>query len=320
MRGIDVSKWNGVIDWDKVKSQIDFAIIRVGYIGNNENVLDEQFERNYAECRRLGIPVGVYVYNYVKTEARIRDCAKWTIDKLQGKELQLPVYLDMEDESIKAIGKQGLTNLCVAFNTEIETTERWAGVYASLDWFKNYLDTEEIKRHYTTWIAHVDFTNNQDKYKGQYDMFQYSWEGKIDGINGNVDMNMMYRNLVEEINGNTPTPAPQKSIDEIAQEVINGEWGNGEDRKNRLTNAGYDYNAVQAVVNNKLGYKPKVLEVGAKVKVIANGNGASDGSGKQAIKDYTGTVARIVNGAKYPYLVSNGSPIGWYKAEALKVI
>lgn len=253
MQGVDVSSWQDNIDWDRVRSQIDFAILRLGYIGNNENKLDAKFERNYAECKRLGIPVGIYVYNYVRTEDRIKDCAKWVIDNLQGKTLELPVYIDMEDNSIAPLGKDALTNLCVAFNTEIESTGRWAGVYANLNWYNNYLNKDEIKRRYTTWIAHYGVDIN--KYNGQYDMLQYTENGTITGINGKTDLNEMYRDLIAEINGNKPEPAPQpqKSIDEVALEVINGEWGNGEDRKNRLTNAGYDYNAVQRRVNEILG-------------------------------------------------------------------
>lgn len=316
MKGIDVSSWQENIDWDRVKSQVDFVILRLGYIGNNENKLDDYFERNYSECKRLGIPVGVYVYNYVKTGERIEKCANWVIDNLKGKELELPVYLDMEDKSITGLGKSALTSLCIAFNTVIEASGRWAGVYANLNWYNNYLDKEEIKRRYTTWIAHYGVDLN--KYEGQYDILQYSDTGKVTGVNGNTDMNIMYRDLIKEISGSTPTPS--KSIDELANEVINGQWGNGEERKQRLTDAGYNYNAVQEAVNNKLGYKPKTLEVGTRVKAIGNGNGASDGSGRQAAKDITGTITRIISNAKYPYLVSNGSPIGWYNADALKVI
>ena len=84
-------------------------------------------------------------------------------------------------------------------------------------------------------------------------MLQYTSSGSVTGINGSVDMNEMYRDLIADISGSTPTPAPSKSIDELAQEVINGEWGNGDERKQRLTEAGYDYDAVQNRVNELLG-------------------------------------------------------------------
>ena len=265
MNGIDVSVHNGTINWEETKKHIDFAIIRLGYIGNNENKLDGQFERNYAECKRLGIPVGVYIYNYVKTVDRIKDCADWVISNLNGKNLDLPVYLDMEDDSIASLGKDYLTNLCIAFNTKIEGTKRWAGVYANRNWYDNYLNKDEIKARYTTWIAHYGVDTN--KYNGQYDMLQYTETGKVAGVNGNVDLNQMYRNLIAQIkeDNNTPTPAPTptKSVDELALEVINGVWGNGAERKQRLTEAGYDYNAVQKRVNEILAPKEIVYTVKA---------------------------------------------------------
>lgn len=255
MRGIDVSQHNGNINWEIVKNNIDFAIVRLGYIGNEEVKKDTQFDRNFSECKRLGIPVGVYVYNYVKSVDRIKTCANWVLDELQGKALDLPVYIDMEAQKIAYLGKGNLTDLCIAFNSIIESSGRWAGVYANLNWYNNYLNKDEIKRRYTTWIAHYGVP--KDKYEGQYDILQYSESGRMSGISGgNVDLNIMYRDLVKEITGNKSPEPSKKSIDEISREVINGEWGNGEDRKNRLTSMGYNYQEVQNKVNEMI--KPKV--------------------------------------------------------------
>ena len=258
MRGIDVSQWNGTINWDVVKPQINFAILKLGNIGDNTKFwLDPYFVRNYNECIRLGIPFGVYVYCYCNEIENARQAGREVANYLKDKNLQLPVYIDMEDAEIKVEGKDKLTDICIAFNTEIEASGKWAGVYANLDWFNNYLNKDIIKEKYTTWIAHPENANNLDKYKGQYDMFQYSFKGKVNGISGNVDMDYLYRDLVNEIAGNQPQPAPQparKSNEEIADEVIAGKWGNGEDRKNRLTAEGYDYNTIQNIVNQKLGY------------------------------------------------------------------
>lgn len=202
MFGIDVSQHQGIIDWEKVKNQIGFAILRLGWIGNkNNHTLDTQFERNYAECKRLGIPVGVYVYNYCNNEETAKSGANWTIEKLKGKNLELPIYLDMEDGSITNLGKDKLTNICIAFNTIIEQDRRWAGVYANLNWFNNYLNKDEIKKRYTCWIAH--YKVGTDCYKGEYDIWQNSSSGKISGISGNVDTNYMYRDLIGSIANKT---------------------------------------------------------------------------------------------------------------------
>ena len=259
-RGIDVSHYNAPINWNKAKGQIDFAILKLGNIGDNTKFwLDDTFENNYSECKRLGIPVGVYLYCYCNDPDNARKAGEEVRNYLSDKPLELPVYIDMEDKEIKSEGKRKLTDIVHAFNQEIEKANIWAGVYANLDWWKNYLIKDELIPRYTSWIAHIDYTDNQDKYKGKYDMFQYSWKGHIDGISGNngdVDMNILYRDIIEETGGYmqpTPAPTPQKSIDELAQEVINGNWGNGEDRKQRLTEAGYDYQAVQNKVNEILG-------------------------------------------------------------------
>lgn len=257
-KGIDVSHYNQPIDWNKVKGQIDFAILKLGNIGDNKKFwLDDTFEKNYAECKRLEIPIGVYLYCYCNDSANSKVAGQEVAKYLADKPLELPVYIDMEDNEIKPEGKQKLTEIVIAFNTEIEKAGIWAGVYANLDWWKNYLDKNKLIPRFTSWIAHIDYTKNQNKYEGKYDMFQYSWKGKVNGItgnNGDVDMNILYRDLLKEINQNTtPAPKPEKkSIDILAGEVINGLWGNGEDRKQRLTNAGYNYQEVQNKVNEIL--------------------------------------------------------------------
>ena len=191
MNGIDVWEGNGNIDWDTVDT--DFAILRLGYIGNNENKKDTTFERNYRECKRLGIPVGVYVYNYAKSIDRVEQCARWVIDELKGKSFELPVYIDMEQESITYLGRDYLTSICVAFNTIIENAGFKAGVYANRNWFDNYLNKDILKAKYSTWIAHYKIKT--DKYKGEYDILQYSESGKVNGISGTVDLNIMYYNI-----------------------------------------------------------------------------------------------------------------------------
>ncbi|MCI8273448.1 MAG: LysM peptidoglycan-binding domain-containing protein [Clostridia bacterium] len=250
--GIDVSEHQKNINWDKVKTQIEFAILRLGWIGNKENhTIDKCFERNYAECKRLGIPVGVYVYCYSNSEETAKSGANWTLRQLENKQLELPVYIDMEDKTIADRGKDVLTNICIAFNTIIEQSGRWAGVYANRNWFDNFLHKDEIKRRYTTWIA--TYTNGIDKYKGEYDIWQNTSKGRVDGIAGNVDTNYMYRDLVAQI-GNKVASVPQttKSITDLANEVIAGKYGDGEARRQAL---GSLYNEVQAKVNEIKGTK-----------------------------------------------------------------
>lgn len=287
MRGIDVSQWNYNIDWDTVKSQIDFAIIKLGNIGDNTKFwTDPYFTKNYNECTRLGIPIGLYVYCYCNEVANAEEAGRQVVDYLRDKTIQLPVYIDMEDAEIQVEGRDKLTDICIAFNTKIEQSGRWAGVYANRNWFDNFLNKDVIKSKYTTWIAHYGV--NPDRYAGEYDMLQYTSSGHIDGIDGNVDMNEMYRDLISEMNGSPVQPVmPKKSNEEMADEVIAGRWGNGEDRKNRLTAEGYDYNAIQDIVNQKLGYHQEITYV-VKAGDTLSGIASQYGTTYQALAEKNG--------------------------------
>lgn len=113
----------------------------------------------------------------------------------------------------------------------------------------------------------------------------------------------------------------KKSNEEVAKEVIEGKYGNYPERKINLEREGYNYREVQNIVNDMMNNISKKLSVGTKVKAISTGNGASDGSSNTAKSGITGTITRIITGAKYPYLISNnGIPIGWYKETALKIL
>lgn len=249
-KGIDVSHYQKKIDWAKAKKVVEFSILKIGE-GRYSNQKDDYFERNYSECKRLGIPVGVYSYAYAQSVAEAKEEAKRVIEWLQGRDLDLPVYYDMENANMQKLGKNQLTEIAIAFCHEIEKAGYWAGIYANLYWYSNLLDTERLKKMFTLWIANVDFTHEQNKYEGKFDMFQYSWVGKVDGIIANVDMNIMYRDLVTDVRNskNATNNITRKSEDEIVQEIMKGLWGNGEERKQKLQNAGYEYNSIQSKVN-----------------------------------------------------------------------
>jgi len=211
--GIDVSHHNSKINWNKVKPNIDFAILKLGNIGDgNKFWIDPLFETNYNECIKLNIPVGVYVYCYTNLVSNIEECAKQTLKFLNNKKLQLPIYIDMEDKEIAVEGKTKLTELVFKYNEIIEKGGYWAGVYANRNWFDNYLDKTKIKTRFTTWIA--TYTSGTDKYKGEYDIWQNSSDGKIDGINGRVDTNYMYRDLMAEIGNMKPINNIEKPKEE----------------------------------------------------------------------------------------------------------
>ena len=248
-KGIDVSKHNGSINWAKVKSDgVEFAILRIGY-GGSVPVKDEQFENNYNNAKANGIPVGVYLYSYADTEDEARLEANSVLNWLNGRHLDLPIYFDIEDKKQLNISKEARNNLCKIFCDIIESAGYWAGIYSNKDWAVNKIDGKELGKRYTYWIAQY---NSKCTYDGEYAIWQYSSSGKVNGISGNVDMNYMYKEVGGSLSSSSTTS--KKSNEEIANEVIAGKWGNGNDRKNRLNAAGYDYNAVQNIVNAKLGY------------------------------------------------------------------
>lgn len=200
MKGIDISEHNGKINFDKVKKQVDFVILRLGWIGNKQNhTLDTRFMEYYKECKRLNIPVGLYVYCYANSEKNAENGAGWTIGKIKDLQFELPIYIDMEDSSIRSLGKNRLTNIAIAFNNVIEKAGYRAGVYANADWFRNYLHKDILSIKYSLWIAHYGLLN-KNKYNGLYDMLQYTSSGKINGINGRVDVNEMYKDLIAKPN------------------------------------------------------------------------------------------------------------------------
>lgn len=244
-KGIDISEHNGSIDFTKVKnSGIEFVILRIGWIGNKENhTLDKNFEEFYKNAKACGLKVGFYVYSYVENETAMLSAINWIKNQISGKIHEYPIFLDVEDAQISGLSKEVQTNLCKYFCDNFENS----GVYANLDWFKNKLNVSELT-NYKIWLAQwTSASMHSADFK--VDLWQYSSKGKIDGINSNVDMN--YCLNCENNEGGSETTG-QMCLTEVARAVIRGEFGNGEERKTRLTNAGYNYIEVQAKVNDLL--------------------------------------------------------------------
>ena len=251
LKGIDVSTYQGTINWDKVKADgVQYAILRCGYGSDLTYQDDGKFKFNAKECERLGIPYGVYIYSYANNIEKACSEADHVLRVIKGCKLDYPVFYDLEDAGTTGkCSKDLIAKIAEAFCNRIEKYGYKVGIYANLNWFNNLL-TDSVFDKWDKWVAQY---NKECTYKGKYTMWQYTSSGKVDGINGNVDMNYCY---VDYLSGKTveqkPVAPAKKSNDVIAQEVIDGKWGNGTERKNRLTDAGYDYDAVQKIVNDKL--------------------------------------------------------------------
>lgn len=201
-KGIDVSQWQGDIDWQAVKnSGIEFAIIRTGFGRSDPNQVNKYFKQNIKGAKEAGIKVGVYHYSYADSAQDAVNEAKFCLSTLDGEKLDLPVYYDIEDNSIANKHDKNIrTQMCVNSCSEIEKAGYWAGVYANKNWFDNYLNYDGLKLKHTLWITHYGI----DSPSLDCDIWHYTSSGNVDGIKGNVDMNYRYRDLVEEV-GVNPT-------------------------------------------------------------------------------------------------------------------
>ena len=188
-RGIDVSNYQGTVDWNKVKAAgIDFAILKVGPVYGNP---DDSFERNAAECERLGIPYGVYYYSYARSVKDANKEADRTLAWLGGHHPSLPVYYDLEDSYILQdpdFSKDKLTQIAQAFCNRMEAVGFKSGIYANLNWLNNYLNSPSLSG-YDHWVAQYNWRCD---YAGSYSFWQYSSSGNVPGVNGRCDMNYCF--------------------------------------------------------------------------------------------------------------------------------
>ena len=194
--GIDVSKWQKEIDWDKVKNEgVDFAIIRCGYRGSVTGSLveDPYFEQNIKGAQAAGIKVGVYFFTQAVNEVEAVEEASMVISLVRDYELQYPVFIDTEGAGgngrADSLNVEERTAVCEAFCTTVKNAGLEAGVYASRNWYNNKLTAGTLES-YAIWLAEY---RSVPLYQGYYQMWQYTSKGKINGINGNVDLNVSYR-------------------------------------------------------------------------------------------------------------------------------
>lgn len=190
--GIDVSKWQGNIDWATTSNAVSFAIIRCGYRGSSGGIaMDPKFLQNMKGAKAHGVRVGVYFYSKVTNEAMAVEEASAALAFVQqaGGGLTLPIYFDMEDACQKGLSKEQNTAIANAFCATVAAGGHSAGVYASKSWFDNRMNAGSIGGNYSIWVARY---NTYLGYSGRYNMWQYSSKGSIPGISGNVDLNIAY--------------------------------------------------------------------------------------------------------------------------------
>lgn len=291
---IDVSTHQKKIDWKKVKSSgYEHAIIRAGY-GRSSSQKDEWFETNYKNAKAQGVKVGVYWYSYAVDKADAIKEAQACLEVLKGKTLEMPVFFDMEESSMTKLGKATLTAMAKAFCDAVIKGGFKAGVYSNPNWFRNYLDYEELKKLYPIWLAQY-YTSPSF----ECDVWQYSSEGKVLGISGNVDLNTIFDGSI--IKSETKKEVATQSFETaLLQALLRQAYAQGlcktfvkpiDNKKGKLTKA--------AVIECRtyLGYKNptddidlkfiKELDEAIKAKSESVLSGDFNGDGTVDIKDAT---------------------------------
>lgn len=203
--GIDVSKWQGKIDWEKVKnSHVDFAFIRIGYRGENGQIYkDDNADYNIQQAQKAGVLVGTYFYSTAINEIEAKEEANWTIKAIEGYSISYPVVYDCEgyqlpSSRMNTVTKKQRTKNAIAFLKTISDAQYDAMFYGALkemqgsqDW-----DMSQIEKNYKVWVAqYADVTYPQKTkpdYSGKCHAWQYTNKGKVNGITGNVDMVVCY--------------------------------------------------------------------------------------------------------------------------------
>ena len=191
--GIDVSKWNGAIDFQEIKNDgVEFVMIREGYGKESPSQVDKRFEENYKNAKAVGVPVGVYHYSYADSVEDAKKEAEFCLKNIAGKQLEYPVAFDIEDKEQLKLSRRQRTDICKAFCEEIEKAGYYAMIYCNLNWYKNYLYSEELKK-YDLWLAEW----YEEKPSVECGIWQKSDQGQINGIGGNVDINEAFKNYPE---------------------------------------------------------------------------------------------------------------------------
>lgn len=199
LKGIDVSHWQGDINWSAVKNDgIEFALIRVG---RSERVLDEQYKKNISGATSVGIPAGVYYYSKAQSINEAILDAQFVIKNITGYKISYPVVIDIEDSSQTKLNRTQLGAIAKAFCDEIRAAGYTPMIYTNENWYKNYIDMNQLS-NVKKWIARYNYFCSADIPR---DIWQCTSNGKVSGISGNVDINFSYTDFSKII---TPRMGP----------------------------------------------------------------------------------------------------------------
>lgn len=220
LKGIDVSSWQGKIDWNKVANYgMDFAILRITEAGN---VIDGQFENNFAGCNKYKIPVGVYKYSYASTVSEARSEARKVVSVLNGRKIQFPVFLDLEHNNQRTLGSESIHKMADAFREIVEAAGYKFGIYCNVDWY-NTVICSHLKKH-DFWIARYPANDNGtvvERLRPSWGIgWQYSSKATIPGINTKVDRNIFYKDYTEAKESGTMAKTKEQIIQNVRNDAV----------------------------------------------------------------------------------------------------
>ena len=301
LKGIDVSTWQGNIDFAKLdKSKVEFALCRASF-GWEQNQEDNRFDRNIKGFQSLGIPCGAYHYSYATNVEEALKEAEYFLSCIKGYKFELPVYYDMEENSIAALGKANCTEIAKAFCEKIKSEGYLVGIYTNPNWLKNHLDYEQLK-DYELWLA--SWGASKPSYSCGIWQYGVGSAGTIVGINGEIDLNYMYTNYPAIIkkagyNGFTST-----NNTETVSNPINSDLKVG-DRVTVIKAVNYDTNEPFVVYDNA---KYTLIELVRDRAVIGIGRDVTAAVNVKYLKKYT--EATSTAGVTY-HIVKQGDTLSY---------
>lgn len=248
-RGIDVSSYQGRIDWTRVKPYIDFAIIRCGWGNDITSQDDVYYERNARICEELNIPYGVYLFSYATTLDEARSEVEHTLRLIKDKKLEYPVFLDVEERRQMSLPKSELTEIVKYYCEEMEKNGYYVGIYASLDRFKSNLDSKELDK-FDKWVAEW---NEHLTYEGKAGMWQNTSYEDIPGIRGRVDGDIAlidYPKIIRDANLNHLKEEEKYKVGDKV--FVTGDVYNNENKEIVITTACDEEEVIERVIEDAL--------------------------------------------------------------------
>lgn len=276
-KGLDISSYQVGLNMKSVKAAgYKFVVLRAGYTGissGTQKRVDSSFNGFYKQAKAAGLGVGAYWYSCANSYAKGKAEAEFMIKYcLKGKKFEYPIYIDVEERKWQMVGKVAVGNAIKGFCETMEKHGYYAGFYTSSAFLRAYIDSNIVKP-YDLWCA--QWSSVKPSVGRGYGMWQYSATTRVGGIQCDADIAYKDYPAIMEANGlngytktnKKPTTTDKnkdkdkdkkpakKSVSQLANEVIDGKWGNGEARKKKLKAAGYDYDKVQKEVNRLVSKK-----------------------------------------------------------------